>query len=538
MMVRMREQPGHGEGVVKPPQWLSGRYELGELLGTGSHSRVYEGWDARLARPVAIKLPRAEEATDPQVLDGFTDAARQAAMLRHPAIVAVYDTGEEATAAGVLPYIVMEYVDGETVAALVAAERQLAPGRAGEIVADVCAACEFAHRREITHGSLSPATVMLTQTGMVKVTDFGSPSSVAPAGGDGWPLPPEQDRGDAPDARCDVHSAGCLLSYLLTGAAPSAEEISAGKRRGRAGSLERVVATATSPNPAKRYSTAAAMRSAVVEAMPASAAAGTPKARGERARRRRWLAALPVVGGLAVLGLLVWFAVSLLAPGGQGRVAVPAVQGQAVSSASAALQKAGLAAKRHPVPCQPRAGHQAPCQASQVGTVLRSNPEHGSKVDRHQVVQLYVGAAAQQVSVPGDLSGSSVSAATSKLKAAGLRVAAHHAHRTASHPTLAGKVVGTKPAGGKKLAKGSPVTLILGAAPAPTTSPSPTTSPPATTRPSPTTSATTSQKHHGSLGNRGPNGRGKYVCTKSKLYFASCNKDKLGKVVPYPTYSH
>jgi serine/threonine-protein kinase len=259
------------------------------------------------------------------------------------------------------------------------------------------------------------------------------------------------------------------------------------------------------------------------------------------------LAALPVLGGLAVLGLIVWFVVSLLAPAGQKRVAVPAVTGQPVAAASAALRQAGLRESRHPVPCQPSAGHPAPCRASQVGTVLRSQPEHGSTIDPHDAVQLYVAAPAQQVSVPSELSGTSVSAATGKLKAAGLRVAPNPQKRTASDPALAGKVVGTNPAGGTQVSKGSTVTLIVGGTPVPppTTSPSPTTRPspttPSPTTPSPTTSPSPHEHHtghHGTLGTRGKHGHGKYVCTKDKLYFAACNKDTLGQVVPYPTYTH
>jgi serine/threonine-protein kinase len=233
------------------------------------------------------------------------------------------------------------------------------------------------------------------------------------------------------------------------------------------------------------------MRADLVAALPESAELGAPApARRARTGRRRWLAVLPVAGGLAVLGLIAWFVVSLLAPSGQGRVGVPEVAGQPIDSASAALQRAGLRGSRHPVPCQPGTERPAPCQASQVGTVLRSKPEHGSKVGPSSVVQLYVAAPAQQVGIPNGLSGSTVAAATARLGKVGLRVAAQPQQRTTGDPALAGKVVATNPAGGEKVTKGSTVTLVVGAKPAAPsiTSPSPTTSPAPTTSPSPTTS--------------------------------------------------
>ena len=94
---------------------LAGRYEVGDLIGTGGMADVYQGRDTRLSRPVAIKILRSDLARDPSFLTRFRREAQAAAGLNHPSIVSVYDTGEELIEGGVLPYIVMEQVVGRTI---------------------------------------------------------------------------------------------------------------------------------------------------------------------------------------------------------------------------------------------------------------------------------------------------------------------------------------------------------------------------------------------------------------------------------------
>ncbi|HET8640857.1 MAG TPA: protein kinase, partial [Pseudonocardiaceae bacterium] len=139
------------------PRLLSDRYELGETLGYGGMSEVHRGRDVRLGRDVAVKVLRADLARDPQFQLRFRREAQNAASLNHPAIVAVYDTGETRTEYGPLPYIVMEYVDGRTLRDIVKTEGPMAPRRAMEILADVCAALDFSHRNQIIHRDVKPA---------------------------------------------------------------------------------------------------------------------------------------------------------------------------------------------------------------------------------------------------------------------------------------------------------------------------------------------------------------------------------------------
>jgi beta-lactam-binding protein with PASTA domain/predicted Ser/Thr protein kinase len=212
------------------PRLLSNRYELGDTLGYGGMSEVHKGRDVRLGRDVAVKVLRADLARDPQFQERFRREAQNAAALNHPAIVAVYDTGETRTEHGPLPYIVMEYVDGRTLRDIVKTEGPLPGQRAMEIMADVSAALDFSHRHGIIHRDVKPANVMITRTGAVKVMDFGIARAVhdgqaavtqtAAVIGTAQYLSPEQARGEAVDARSDVYASGCVLFELLTGEPP------------------------------------------------------------------------------------------------------------------------------------------------------------------------------------------------------------------------------------------------------------------------------------------------------------------------------
>jgi len=214
---------------------LAGRYELGETIGRGGMAEVHIGHDRRLGRTVAVKVLRSDLARDPAFLNRFRREAQAAAALNHPAIVAVYDTGEEQVfepTGGVahLPYIVMEYVEGHTVRDVLRDGRPLPPDEAVEIVGGVLSALEYSHRAGIVHRDIKPANVMLTTSGAVKVMDFGIARAVADSQatmtqasavvGTAQYLSPEQARGEQVDARSDLYSTGCLLFELLTGRPP------------------------------------------------------------------------------------------------------------------------------------------------------------------------------------------------------------------------------------------------------------------------------------------------------------------------------
>jgi eukaryotic-like serine/threonine-protein kinase len=215
------------------PILVGGRYELGELLGRGGMAEVRKGTDTRLGRVVAVKRLRTDLASDATFQARFRREAQSAASLNHPAIVAVYDTGEEPATDGSgisQPYIVMEYVAGRTLRDILREGRKILPERALEITSGVLSALDYSHRAGIIHRDIKPGNVMLTPAGDVKVMDFGIARAISDASstmtqtaavvGTAQYLSPEQARGETVDSRSDVYSAGCLLYELLTGRPP------------------------------------------------------------------------------------------------------------------------------------------------------------------------------------------------------------------------------------------------------------------------------------------------------------------------------
>jgi serine/threonine protein kinase/beta-lactam-binding protein with PASTA domain len=212
---------------------IGGRYQLGELLGRGGMAEVRKGTDTRLGRTVAIKRLRTDLASDATFQARFRREAQSAASLNHPAVVAVYDTGEVPATDGSnisQPYIVMEYVAGRTLRDILREGRKILPERALEITSGVLSALDYSHRAGIIHRDIKPGNVMLTPSGDVKVMDFGIARAISDASstmtqtaavvGTAQYLSPEQARGEPVDSRSDVYSAGCLLYELLTGRPP------------------------------------------------------------------------------------------------------------------------------------------------------------------------------------------------------------------------------------------------------------------------------------------------------------------------------
>jgi eukaryotic-like serine/threonine-protein kinase len=502
------------------PRLLSERYELGETLGYGGMSEVHKGLDTRLGRDVAIKVLRADLARDPQFQMRFRREAQNAASLNHPAIVSVYDTGETQGEFGPLPYIVMEYVDGQTLREIIKSTGQLSQQRVIEVMADVCAALDFSHRHQIIHRDVKPANIMINRAGAVKVMDFGiaralgegqNVTQTAAVIGTAQYLSPEQARGEAVDARSDVYAAGCVLYELLTGEPPFTGDTPVAvayqhvREDPKAPSevnpnvppeLDAVVLKALSKNPANRYQSAGEMRSDLVRvrsgqaplapavmshdertAMMANNPSTGPT---RRINGNRHATPPPPRGGYddydrggydeydkpsrsvgKTVGIVVGVLVAL------GLIGFAAYQIFGGAATPQQFQLANLAGQTEQDARNSLIGQQLQVnvrnqesQASDLGKVISTDPPAGSLVQARSTVTLVLGSGPATVTIP-DISGSTVDEATQKLKTIGLTVGNQTQQQT-SDSTKVGKVITTDPGPGKSVAGGSPVNLTVG----------------------------------------------------------------------------
>jgi eukaryotic-like serine/threonine-protein kinase len=210
---------------VNDPRLYSHRYQVTHLIARGGMAMVYRAQDTLLNRPVALKILYPELSEDPLFVERFRREAQAAANLSHPNIVPVFDWGED----GETYFIVMELVDGVSLAEMLRNSVTLTAARSAQIVAQVAAALGYAHRSGVVHRDVKPGNILITREGQVKVTDFGiaqavsSEDHLAEEGsvmGTATYFSPEQAEGAAVDGRSDVYSLGVVLYEMLVGRPP------------------------------------------------------------------------------------------------------------------------------------------------------------------------------------------------------------------------------------------------------------------------------------------------------------------------------
>ncbi len=203
-----------------------GKYEIRAVLGRGAMGTVYEGWDPVIARRVAIKtvrMPDEADSEEHEQLDRFRKEAQAAGRLHHPNIVGVFDYAET----GELAYIVMEFAAGRTLKAMLEGGVPPALAEVGPLMDGLLSGLEYSHAHQVIHRDIKPANVIVTDTGALKIADFGiariGSSTMTQAGtimGTPAYMSPEQFQGGAIDTRTDIYSAGVVLFQLLTGKRP------------------------------------------------------------------------------------------------------------------------------------------------------------------------------------------------------------------------------------------------------------------------------------------------------------------------------
>lgn len=204
---------------------LAGRYELIEKIGEGGMAIVYKAKCRLLNRYVAIKILRPEFTKDEQFVENFRRESQAAAGLSHPNIVSVYDVGQE----GNIHFIVMELVEGKTLSELIEEKGRLDYKEAINITRQVASALSLAHKNQIVHRDIKPHNILITNTGVAKLADFGIAKAVSAStiiGGNNKVMgsvhyfSPEQARGAYVDERSDIYSLGIVLYEMLTGKVP------------------------------------------------------------------------------------------------------------------------------------------------------------------------------------------------------------------------------------------------------------------------------------------------------------------------------
>ncbi|MDQ1074965.1 Stk1 family PASTA domain-containing Ser/Thr kinase [Microbacterium sp. SORGH_AS_0969] len=497
---------------------LSGRYRVDDLIGRGGMASVYRGYDQTLGRTVAIKVLKADLAGDAAFRTRFRLEAQAASRMAHPTIVRVFDAGEDVETGPdgqerPVPYIVMELVHGRLLKDIISAG-PVPTDDALRYVDGILEALEYSHRAGVVHRDIKPGNVMITESGGVKVMDFGiaravsdSSSTVAETTaivGTAAYFSPEQAKGESVDARADLYSTGVVLYELLTGRPPFRGETPVAVayqhvseapvppsevNESVSTALDAIVLRALAKDPFQRPQDAAGFREALdatvdgkgptkrqMSALSNELYGPNPRQAAETARSLRQLSTdttmrrtqpgPPVawiwagVTVLAVLLVAVLFWVMQIQPSNNvpsaGR-AVPNVVDMSYDRAVEALEGEDLVAKRVDEPSDKIAA----------GNVTRTTPAADTSVAEGQEVVLYVSSGPDLATMP-TLSGMSEEAARTALQQAGLSVGSV---RRQNDPALAANTVisanvasggaVTNVEAGSQLAKNTTVNLIV-----------------------------------------------------------------------------
>jgi serine/threonine protein kinase len=435
-------------------QVFSNRYQIEREIARGGMAEVYLARDQSLNRPVALKALFPEFAREPSFVERFRREAQAAANLNHPNIVSIYDWGQESGTY----FIVMEFVEGRSLRELIHSEGPLEPGQAADIAAEIASALAFAHRSGVVHRDVKPGNVLLTESGTVKVTDFGIARAGTSDGltqtgsvmGTATYFSPEQAQGLAVDGRSDVYSVGIVLYEMVCGVPPFTAEspVSVAYKHVREEpiaptlrnpavppALEQIILSALAKDPEHRYQSADDLRADILRfrrgrplvAAPitaivsdlstttvptAAATVATPRIPvapppqyGPPPRRSSHPATFTIITLLALAALVggILFAAVKLG-NGQKTIVVPNVVNKTEAQATEALAAKGLVPVTKTV-----------ASSQKVGTVISQNPRANENVKRRSRVIISVSSGVGSGLIP-DVTNLTVGDATKLLE--------------------------------------------------------------------------------------------------------------------------
>ncbi len=452
---------------------LGNRYELLELIGEGGMAMVYKAKCHSLDRIVAVKILKEEYSFDSNFVSKFKTEAYAAASLSHPNIVNIYDVGMQED----VYYIVMEYIEGQTLSEYISLHKPLPVDKAVDITVMICDGLHHAHERGIIHRDIKPHNILITSTGMVKVADFGIAQAITKntitfggnVVGSVQYISPEQAKGEPLTRATDIYSVGCVLYEMLTGQLPYEAEspitIALKHIHDEVPSprsinplvpekLDHIIVRAMDKLPDKRYSTAEQMRNALLDTYsntgqhankPATVFAVDEEQGGIMAKRK--LRPLGTIIIVALVGLLLgvltqvnWFG---------KEVTVPDVSGLTIKAAELELEKYDLDMK---------ISSEQFNEEYEKDTVISQDPTAGQKVKTGREIKVIISKGPEMAEIPRVI-GAEIGEAEILLNNEGFKVGL--TEKVFDEKYAADLVTSQSPKPGTMAEKGSKVDLMI-----------------------------------------------------------------------------
>ena len=487
--------------MITKGQKINDRYEIIRTIGEGGMANVYLGYDTILDRNVAIKVLRGDLSTDEKFVRRFQREALSASSLSHPNIVAMYDVGEDDG----LYYIVMEYVEGQTLKQLLKKRGSLTLSEAIDIMLQLTDGMAHAHDSYIIHRDLKPQNIMIQDDGQIKITDFGIAMALNSTQltqtnsvmGSVHYLPPEQEAGKGSTIKSDIYSMGIIFYELLTGSLPfkgeSAVEIALKQMKDPLPdvhvlnkdipqSIENIILKATAKNPKNRYNDVKEMHNdlltalnddrmneepyvypypehevddttKVMKTLPTTdEAIATPIVDDGVKKTNKWVKILAIAASaIIVICTIIFFIIPTIS--GAPDVKVPNVSGLDVTEAEEILKKKGfeIAAKIKDMASD----------KVEEGLIVKTDPEAGRSIKKGTTITLYRSSGEESIELEDYTGKNYIEIQTLLENVNGLKVSIEKKDVDTTKEYDEQEIVGQSLPKGSKVKKGDSITLYI-----------------------------------------------------------------------------